>query len=87
MGEKYYRTDLVSKRISETLNRAQGRLGLTQNQMAQRLDMPIATYKKWANSKGTDRPNLETIAKIIVNLNITYDDIFEGIYKSKYRDD
>lgn len=42
---------LVMKRISELLIKEQEKLGITQKQMAQKLDMPLQTYKRLSSPK------------------------------------
>lgn len=81
--DNYYKTDKVTKKVADLLNKKQGELGITQLQMAQRLDMPLRTYKRLVNPKNKCIVHLETLGKIFENSDITYDDIFNGIYRTK----
>ena len=73
----------LMRKIADLLLGEQSKLGLTNFQMSQRLDIPLRTYNAIISGK-TNFCRFETLGKILENSNITYDDIFEGIYKSKY---
>lgn len=76
-----YRTNLVSKRISELLVTEQEKLGKTQIQMAQMLDIPLQTYKRISSPKNASIINMINLGKIFENSTISYNKVFEGIYK------
>lgn len=81
--EQTEKTKELMRRIADLLIAEQGRLGLTNFQMAQRLDISRRTYDNLKTGKA-HFCYLATLDRIFENLNITYDDVFEGIYKSKY---
>lgn len=83
-NKRIYKTIMVTKRVAELLRNEQDKLGLTQVQMAQKLDIALQTYKCLINPYNTSNVKLETLAKIWENSDITYDDVFEGIYRSRY---
>lgn len=72
---------LVMKRISELLIKEQEKLGITQKQMAQKLDMPLQTYKRLSSPKNICAINIINLGKIFKNSSISYDDVFNKIYK------
>lgn len=76
-------TNEIMRKISNLLIAEQGKYSLTNIQMSRRLDIPLRTYNAIISGK-TNFCRFETLGKILENSNITYDDIFEGIYKSKY---
>lgn len=73
----------LMRKIADLLIEEQSRLSLTNFQMSQRLDIEPRTYDNLISGK-RNSCRFETLDKILKNSNITYDDIFEGIYKSKY---
>ena len=73
----------LMRKIADLLLDEQSKLGLTNFQMSQRLDIEPRTYDNLISGK-RNSCRFETLDKILKNSNITYDDIFEGIYKSKY---
>lgn len=81
--EDVVRTKDIVRKIADLLLSEQNRLGLTNFQMAQRLDISMRTYSRITNGK-MKFCYFDTLDKVLRNSNITYDDIFEGIYKSKY---
>lgn len=76
-------TNDIMRRISDLLIMEQGKYGLTNFQMSQRLDVPLRTYNGLISGKAKFC-TFVTLDKILKNSSITYDDVFEGIYKSKY---
>lgn len=81
--EDYYKKKELMKRIADLLIEEQGRLRLTNEAMSRKLDISCRAYERLIGRK-TEGFKSDTIVKIISNCSITYDDIFEGIYKSKY---
>ncbi len=79
-NKNIYKTIQVTRRISFLLLKEQGELGLTQKQMAQRLDMPLQTYKRLSSPKNTSNITMENLAKIFENSSISPSDVFGGIY-------
>ena len=79
-NKNIYKTIQVTRRISFLLLEEQGNLELTQKQMAQRLDMPLQTYKRLSSSKNTSNITMENLAKIFENSSISPSDVFDGIY-------
>lgn len=73
----------LMRKIADLLLDEQSKLGLTNFQMSQRLDIPPRTYDGLISGR-LNFCYFETLDKILQSSNITYDDIFEGIYKSKY---
>lgn len=73
----------LMRKIADLLLDEQSKLGLTNFQMSQRLDIPLRTYNRIISGVPL-YCQFDTLDKILQNSNITYDDIFEGIYKSKY---
>ena len=76
----FYDIILINKRISELLLKEQEKLGLNQEQMAQKLDMPFQTYKRLSSPKNICAINLINLVKILKNSKITTHDVFSGIY-------
>lgn len=76
-------TNEIMKRISDLLIAEQGKYNLNNIQMSQRLDIPLRTYNDLISGRSMFC-RFSTLDKILKNSSITYDDIFEGIYKSKY---
>ena len=72
--------DLVSRRVSELLLNEQEKLGLTQFQISQKFDIPLQTYKRLVNPRNEHVVSLENLAKIWKNSDITFHDVFSGIY-------
>lgn len=81
--EDYYKKKELMKRIADLLVEEQGRLHLTNEEMARKLDISCRTYERLTGSSEYGFKS-ETLVRILANTEITYDDIFEGIYKSKY---
>ena len=81
--EQIEKSKELMRRIADLLIEEQNRLGLNNCQMSQRLDMPLRTYNNLISGK-RGFCWFPTLDKILSNSSITYDDIFEGIYKSKY---
>lgn len=80
-AKDFYDIILINKRISELLLKEQGNLGLNQKQMAQKLDMPLQTYKRLSSQKNICAINMINLGKIFKNSKITTYDIFNGIYE------
>lgn len=81
--EQTEKTKELMRRIADLLIDEQSRLGLTNFQMSQRLDISPRTYDSLISGRAFFC-FFSTLDKIFENTSITYDDIFEGIYKSKY---
>ncbi|MCI8458800.1 MAG: helix-turn-helix transcriptional regulator [Clostridia bacterium] len=61
-------------RQSRNLKRIRADLGLTQREIAERLQITVTTYQRWEHGKTMLR--LRHIAKIISTLHVTPNDLF-----------
>lgn len=70
----------AQKRIADLLKAEQGRLGLTNFQMCQRLDMPSRTYDSLISGKGWREQgcSLNILCNIFANTNINPCEVFKG---------
>ncbi len=75
-------------KIGEVIGKRRRELGLTQNQLAQRLNISFQAVSKWEN--GTAYPDVATLPNLAAVLNTTIDSLlgYSGIvtdYDSRYR--
>lgn len=81
--EDYYKKKELMKRIADLLIEEQGKLRLTNEEMSRKLDISCRAYERLIGRK-TEGFKSDTLVRILYNSEFTYDDVFEGIYKSKY---
>lgn len=80
----------MDKRLGEFISKKRKELGLTQNQLAQSLNISFQAVSKWEN--GTAHPDIELLPKLAAKLNTTVDAIlgYSGIvsdYDSRYKNE
>lgn len=68
---------LSNKTLSKNLKKHRGRLGLSQDRMARKLDIPYSTYVK-IESGQTPNPSIQTVLDIAVALNKTVDELIKS---------
>jgi len=73
---KNYTKQTNMKFIGTPLITARDEKGFTQEQFAEKLDIPLSTYQKY--EQGTTQPNIETIAYILDMLDLPPLNLFTG---------
>ena len=74
-------TMIDSSKVGSFINEKRKELGLTQGQLAERLNVSFQTVSKWENGKAY--PNIEILADLARTLEVSVDEILSGAIKDQ----
>jgi transcriptional regulator with XRE-family HTH domain len=65
----------LSKETASSLRQLRERLGLTQEELSRRCNIPLRTYQRWESGETMARPTIPQIKALCRELNIPVEDL------------